>query len=153
MTAPLNELTSHPFVKELTEEQLRRLFPCARVIRFAPGAYVFRENASADTLYLLRSGRVTLEQQIPGQGTVQLENLRTGDVLGLSWIFPGGRWVADARAVETTEAVAVDASCLHATMNADPGLGLALAKQLIYQLYHRLERARLQRLDVYREGA
>ena len=37
-------------------------------------------------------------------------------------------------------------------MQADPALGLAIAMQLNHQLYLRLERVRMQRLDLYRTG-
>jgi hypothetical protein len=71
-------------------------------------------------------------------------------MLGLSWLFPGGHWILDARAVEATATIVLEAKRVRARMEADPALGLALAKHVIQQLYQRLERVRLQRLDVYR---
>ena len=87
----------------LTEPQLERLVRCASVLDVPAGAFVFREGGPADGFFLLRGGRVALEQQIPGQGTVQMETLRAGDILGFSWMFPPRAWTLDARAVEPTE--------------------------------------------------
>jgi CRP/FNR family cyclic AMP-dependent transcriptional regulator len=145
-------LRGHPFTRDLSEAQVDRLEPCVRPLRFPSGALVFREGAEADTLYLVVSGRVVLEQHVPGKGDLRVETLTGGDILGLSWLLPGGRWVLEARAVEPTEALALDAKALHAIMEGDAPLGLALAKHVIQQLYRRLEHVRLQRLDVYRAG-
>ena len=82
-----------------------------------------------------------------------METLRGGDVLGFSWMFEQGRWTLDARAVEPTELFALDGVCVKEQMQADPALGLAIAMQLNHQLYLRLERVRMQRLDLYRTGS
>ena len=145
-------LSEHPFAKGLSPQQLDALLPCARLARFPARRFVFREGEEADALYLLFSGRVVLEQHVPGRGEVAVENLGGGDLLGLSWLFPKGRWICDARAVEPTEAVVLDARCVHQRMSSDPALGFAVAQHLIHQLYQRLERVRLQRLDVYRSA-
>jgi CRP-like cAMP-binding protein len=146
----LDLLKTHPFCRGLSKAQVEALAPLAHLVRFPEGAFVFREASEADVLYLVVQGRVVLEQHVPGKGDVQLESLTGGDILGLSWLFPGGRWVLDARATQPTEAVALEAKSLHRLMDREPGLGLVLAKHIIGQLYQRLERVRLQRLDVYR---
>jgi len=146
-------LRRHPFARGLSDDLAQRLVPCARLTRFPEGAVIFREGGAADALYLIVSGRVALEQHVPGRGTLQMENLSGGDLLGLSWLFPGGRWTLDARAVEPTEALVLDAGALKALLDADAALGFAVSQHVIQQLYQRLERARLQRLDVYRGEA
>ena len=143
-------LKAHPFGRGLSDVQVNELVPCARPTRFPEGAFIFREGGEANAVYLLLNGRVVLEQHVPAKGNVQLESLTAGDMLGLSWLFPDGRWLLDARAVEPTETIMLDAKCVHARMNGDASLGLAIAKHVIHQLYQRLERVRLQRLDVYR---
>jgi CRP-like cAMP-binding protein len=146
----LARLRAHPFSRVLTETQLERLFRCGSVLELPPGAFVFREGEAADRFFLIRSGQVALEQHVPGRGTLQTETLGEGGVLGFSWLFEAGRWTLDARAVEASELYALDGDCVRGQMQADPALGLAIATQLIHQLYGRLERVRLQRLDVYR---
>lgn len=80
---------------------------------------------------------------------VQVENLGGGDILGLSWLFPDAHWALDARAVEPVEAFVLEAGCVRERMGEDPALGYALTAWLVEQLYLRLMRVRLQRLDVY----
>lgn len=146
-------LGRHPFTRGLSAAQVEKLIPCARLQSFQEGAAILREGGEADALYLILGGRVALEQHVPGKGAVQLEQLSGGDILGLSWLFPGGRWTLDGRALDATEVVVLDARGLQAQMNGDAALGLALSRYVIHQLYHRLERVRLQRLDVYRGAA
>jgi CRP-like cAMP-binding protein len=146
-------LKRHPFGRGLSDAQIDALVPCARLAPFPEGAVIFREGGDADALYLIVSGRVVLEQHVPAKGAIQLENLAAGDLLGLSWVVPGGHWGLDARAAEATVTILLDAKRVRARMDADPALGLALATHVVQQLHQRLERVRLQRLDVYRGDA
>ena len=152
MAADLAAVRAHPFGQVLSEPQLERLFRCGTVLNIPAGDPIFREGDIADRLFLIRSGRVTLEQQVTGRQPTQMETLEAGDVLGFSWLFETSPWTLDARAAEDTELFALDGACVRAEMQADPALGLAISGQLIHQLYHRLQRVRLQRLDVYRAG-
>ena len=81
-----------------------------------------------------------------------VETLSSGDILGLSWLFPRGRWTLDARCVEDVQAFALGAGGLRAQMTADQSLGLEVLTHVVQALYQRLMRVRLQRLDVYKAG-
>ena len=143
-------LREHRFLEDLTEEQTRYLVGCAKNAHFAPGAFLFREGDTADAFFLVRQGRVALEIHVPGRGPIEIESLGPNDVLGMSWFIPPYREHADARATETVVALAFDGACLRAKLDADHDLGFALARRLFERAYDRLERARLQRLDLYR---
>jgi CRP-like cAMP-binding protein len=139
----------HPFAHGLSLVQIEKLLPGLRREHYAEGASIFREGAPADALFLIVSGRVGLLQHVPGKGELQLESLTAGDLLGLSWLFPSEGWHLDARATESTEVLAFEAAFVRECMGEDPELGFVLARHIIHQLYQRLERVRLQRLDVY----
>jgi CRP-like cAMP-binding protein len=143
-------LWQHPFLRELDAEEIRFLVGCAANRRYEPGALVLHEGDAADTFFLLRSGRISLEVQTPGRGPLQLESLVAGDVLGWSWLFPSHCWQLDARVVEPVVAFAFDGRCLRERMASDPRLGFTITKLLLHQLYERLMRVRLQRMDLYR---
>lgn len=146
-------LSRHPLGRNLGADLLNKLVECARDARFREGELIFREGTPADTLFLLQQGRVALEQHIPGRGPLQVEELRAGDILGLTWMFPGEKWTLDARAVQPVESIALEAECVRDLMQGQPALSMPLATHLIERLYQRLVRARLQRLDVYRTEA
>jgi CRP/FNR family transcriptional regulator, cyclic AMP receptor protein len=143
-------LAEHPFVAGMSAADVEFLAGCTKNERFASGAYLFREDASAETLFLLRDGRVALESHSPGRGAVKLETLGPGEVLGWSAMFEPHRWHVDGRALEAVLAFAVDGRCLRDKMEREPVFGYAVTRRLLYQVHQRLERARLQQLDVYK---
>ncbi len=143
-------LRKHPFLSGLSDDEIRFLVGCAANRRFAPGEMLFREGDEASHFYLLRAGRVALEVNVPGRGPFQLQSCGEGEAVGWSWLFPPYRWQLDARAAEPVAVLAFDGRCLREKMEQDHRLGYALTKLMLYEVYQRLERARLQRLDVYR---
>ena len=145
----LQDLAEHPFVRTLSSAQIEWLAGCASLRVFRAGQLLLREGGEADSLLLIRRGRVSLEVNVPGRGVEQVESLREGDLAGLSWLFPPHRWQLDARALEAVEAIALDARCVRAKMEADHELAWSLGRQLLRELYERLGRVRLQRLDLY----
>ena len=143
-------LKEHPFVAGMSEAEVAFLAGCTKNARFDPGQYLFHEGAEADTLFLLRSGRVALESHAPGRGTAMLETLGSSDVIGWSTLFEPYRWDLDGRAIEATLAFAVDGRCLRGKLDGDAAFGYALTRRLLFHVHRRLEQARFQQLDVYR---
>lgn len=139
----------HPFLRDLSDERIHFIAGCATNVRVEEGGFLFREGHDAEALYLLRYGKVALEIHVPGKGTVPVETLGEGDVFGWSWLFPPFQWQVDARAVEMTRLLAFDAKCLRAKMAEDREFGYEITKRLLAAIYERLERVRLQRLDIY----
>jgi CRP/FNR family transcriptional regulator, cyclic AMP receptor protein len=142
-------LREHDFLQGLEGPQTASLVSCVKNLRFEPGAFLMREGETASTFSLLRQGRVVLEVDVPGKGPVVMESLGPGDILGLSWLFPPHRVHIDARAVEPVVTLAFDGGCLRGKMDGDHDLGFALTRRLLAETYKRLQRVRLQRLDVY----
>ena len=143
-------LKTHPFLEGMGVGELSFLAGCTKNQRFAAGEYLFREGTGADTLFLLRDGRVAVESHVPGRGAVKVETVGAGDVLGWSALFPPHRWHVDGRALEPTLAFAVDGRCLRDKIDREPAFGLSVTRRLLYLVHRRLERARLQQLDVYK---
>jgi len=122
---------------------------CARNVRFEAGTYALREGGDGDQLYLIRQGSVALEVTAPGRPPFVFATLHEGDVLGASWLVPPYRWMFDARAIESTRAIALDARCLRDKCEADHDLGYELMKRFLPVLVGRLQATRLQLLDLY----
>ncbi|MFC6689274.1 cyclic nucleotide-binding domain-containing protein [Jhaorihella thermophila] len=142
-------IRAHPFFAGLSDAFSELIGGCARNVVFAEGDHLFRQGEEADALYLLRSGQVALEITAPGRGTMTFLTLGPGDVVGVSWLVPPYRWSYDARVVEPTRAIAMDAHCLRRKCEDDPALGYELMKRFVPVLSQRLQAARLQMLDVY----
>jgi CRP/FNR family cyclic AMP-dependent transcriptional regulator len=138
-----------PLFDGLASEHAELIAGCAANTHFRAGQFLFREGGQADTFYLLRHGRVVLETFVPGRGSLAIETIEEGDVVGWSWLFPPYRWHLDARALEDVGAVSFDGACLRGKCTADDGLAAALYSRFAEVLVDRLDATRVRLLDVY----
>ncbi len=142
-------LTDSPFFHGLDEAVITLVAGCATTARFDDGEMLFRAGQSADTFFVIRHGRVAVELHNPSRGTITLDTVHDGEVVGWSWLIPPYLWMFDARAIEPTSAVAFDGACLRGKCDKDPALGYALMRQVSQVMYERLQAARVQMLDMY----
>ncbi|MBE3035023.1 MAG: cyclic nucleotide-binding domain-containing protein [Actinobacteria bacterium] len=142
-------LAGQPFLQGLQPQQVDLIVGCASNVRFEPGELVFRAGDEANHFYVVRSGRVSVEVIAPQYGAITIETVGEGDLLGWSWLIPPFQWHFDARALNLTRAIALDARCLRGKCDADPALGYELLKRFAQVMEQRLEATRLQLLDLY----
>ncbi len=142
-------LAEHRLFAGLGQEFIDLAAGCAKNTRFNADEYLFHAEDPADWIYLVRHGRVAMEVAAPGRGAVQFETVGEGEIVGLTWLLPPYRWGYDARALELTRALALDARCLRDKCEADHHLGYALLKRFLPVLVQRLQATRFQMLDVY----
>ena len=141
-------LPEHPFFAELEPAALELAAGCAVNVRFRPGEFLFHEGDPADTFYVLRRGRVSIQMRTPTQDVV-LDTAQDGDVVGWSWLIAPYRWTFDARATEDTNAIAFDGVCLRGKCEGDAALGYALLQRVVQVMSGRLQSARVRLLDLY----
>lgn len=142
-------LGEHKMFAGLGQPFLELAAGCAKNVVFNADDYLFHAEDPADWIYLIRHGRVALEITTPHRGAIQFETVGEGDLVGLTWLLPPYRWGYDARAIELTRALALDASCLRNKCETDHSLGYEILKRFLPVLVQRLQAARLQMLDVY----
>jgi CRP/FNR family transcriptional regulator, cyclic AMP receptor protein len=142
-------LAEHPFFSGLDGAFIKLACGCAKNARFEAEQYIAHEGDAADQFYLVRQGRVALQISAPGRGAAVFLTLGPGDVFGVNWLAPPYRWSYDARALEVTRAIAMDARCLRDKCESDHALGYDLMKRLMPVLIERLHATRLQFLDLY----
>ncbi len=151
MIAGLGRIVSeHPFFAGLGEEFQELIAGCATNVRFEAGEHIFREDDPADHFFLIREGKVELEFKEKDQPVLTFQTLGEGEILGESWLAPPYTFHFDARAVDRTRLIAIDAQCLRTKCEENHDLGWDLMKRFVPVLSDRLQAARLQALDVYR---
>ncbi len=139
----------HPFFAGFPPEYSQLVADCARNHRFEAEQYLFHEGEPANEFFLIRHGKVALEISAPGCAPVIIATLGAGEIVGASWLIPPYRWTFDARAMELTRAIGVDAACLRGKCEADHHLGYEMMKRFLPIFVKRLHATRLQILDVY----
>lgn len=144
-------LQEQSFLRGMEPRHLDLLVGCAFNVRFDPNDFLVREGREAHLFYIIRSGHVSIETHSPGRGPICIQTLGEGDVLGWSWLMPPYTWQFDARALQLTRALALDATCLLAKCDEDHDLGYEIMKRFSNVIVQRLRATHLQLVDI-REG-
>ena len=109
---------------------------------FKEGDLILNEGDPANRFYLILDGRVELESRELGTGSVQIQTLGKGDVLGWSWLFPPYYWHFDARAVVSTKAIFFYGTRLRELCGDNHDLGYELMMRVSEIIIKRLQAAR-----------
>src|SRR5581483_10393027 len=98
MKAIANVLSGSPILQGMSTGSLEILEECAKNASFEEGQLLFGPGQAADEFYILRSGEVGLV--VPYEhGSIEVQKLHKGEILGWSWMLPPYRWVLQARAL------------------------------------------------------
>ncbi|MBI4559117.1 MAG: cyclic nucleotide-binding domain-containing protein [Candidatus Hydrogenedentes bacterium] len=142
-------LADHPFMKGLDAFHIAQLAEMASTATFSASQYIFRSGDFADRCYLLRQGHVAVEIFDARRGPIIVETIGEPNVIGWSWLVEPYNWCFDARAVELTRAVVLDAAQLRNACENDHRFGFEILKRFTQVFAQRLHAARFQLLDVY----
>lgn len=142
-------LAEQPIFSDLGDDMFALVAGCARNEHFGVDQYLFRTGEPADRFFLVRRGLVALELVRTAGATLILDTVSTGGIVGLSWLVPPFRWNLDARAVEETSAVSIDAACLRRKCDEEPRVGYLLLQRVSGAMYQRMQGARVRMADVY----
>lgn len=123
----------------------------ATEVRFVPGESIFRQRETADGFYLIETGEVSLEYELPGK-TVLIQKIGPGELLGLSWLFEPHRWEFTAIAASAVSAKFLAASDVRDACERDPRLGYKLMEAIAKVMTERLQATR-HKLRVFVERA
>ncbi|GAB1646316.1 cyclic nucleotide-binding domain-containing protein [Krasilnikovia sp. MM14-A1259] len=118
-------------------------------VSYRTGERLFAEGGVADRFWLIRTGSVALDMQVPGRGEQVIETLSADTVLGWSWLHPPYRWHFGAVAREATTTVAFDAAAVRERCADDPAFGYAILRCFTPVIIERLMATRLRVLDLY----
>jgi CRP/FNR family cyclic AMP-dependent transcriptional regulator len=135
-------LAAHPFLRGMAAGHLDALAPAASDITFPAGYRIFEEGGFASKFWLIQSGHVVLDMDVPGDGRVIIDNAGRGELLGCSWLVPPYRWAFGAVCAGAVEAFEFDASAVRARCAADPVFGYELTGRLIRVIARRLQNTR-----------
>lgn len=142
-------LTEHPFTQGMDPKHLKMMADIVGYQRFEAGKRIFQEGEPAERLYLIVSGTVDLEVFNLNQGTIPIQTLVAGEVLGSSWFVPPYRWKFDARAEKPVDTLVFDARLLLELFDKHNDFGYDFMKRMATIVDQRLNAAKEQLLDMY----
>lgn len=123
----------------------------ATEVREPSGTVLFHEGAPANALWLLCSGSVALDMQVPARGAVRLQTLGPRDLLGWSALVGDGAMSTTATVTEDSQLLKLPAERIKDICISDHTLGYAVMGYVARTVANRLRGTRLQLLDLYSE--
>ena len=115
---------------ELAPEDLRALADAAERKRYRVGDYVFRQGDPAETMFLLKCGRVKLTKLNQDGGELILDIRQAGDFLGENMLNDDGDLPVSAIALEETLTCGFRQAGFEKLILAHPNIGLRVIKNL-----------------------
>ena len=137
-------LAAHPFLRGMSPDQLSVLAEAARDVTFPARHRLFEDGGHATGFWLIQSGHVSLDLHVPGEGSVIIETVGIGELLGWSWLFPPYTWAFGAVAATAVETFEFDAPTVRGRCAADPELGYEFSQRVARVLARRLEATRIR---------
>jgi CRP-like cAMP-binding protein len=135
-------LASQRFLHGLQAGQLDSLATTASEVMFPPGHRIFAEGGYADKFWLVESGHVAVDVQVPGESAAVIANVGMGGLLGWSWMVPSPTWAFGAVCVTEVKAYEFNAPAVRERCAADPELGAELIARMFQVVAARLQDTR-----------
>ena len=137
-------LATHPFLHGMSRDHLAVLAETATDVTFPVRHRLFEDGGGANRFWLIQSGQVALDLDVPGQVRMMVETIGMGELLGWSWLFPPYRWAFGAVAASPVEAFEFDARAVRTSCESDPALGYEVTRRLARVVTKRLHATRVR---------
>jgi len=142
MEVTTSALERQRFLHGLRAEQLDALAATASEVMFPAGHRIFAEGGHVGSFWLIESGYVALDVQVPGERPVIIGTVGIGGLLGWSWLLPPYQWAFGAVCVTEVTAIEFRAAAVRDRCAADPDLGHELTQRMFEVLAERLQGTR-----------
>jgi len=142
MEVTASVLAGQRFLHGMRADQLDALAATASEVMFPAGHRIFAEGGYTGSFWLIESGHVTLDVQVPGESPAVIETVGIGGILGWSWLLPPYQWAFGAVCVTEVKAIEFSAAAVRERCAADPVLGYELTRRLYQVLAERLQNTR-----------
>lgn len=141
--------TNHYILGALSPDHGARLLRLGHEVTFPRSSVVFHQEDQADRFWIIRTGYVALDLQVPGLRTPVFETVGPVELLGWSWMFEPHRWSFGAQTLGPVEAYEFEAAAVRSAWREDRDFGFALLEQVAATIANRLTSARGRLLTLY----
>jgi len=149
----MNEQAWHGgFLDKFSPPIREKLLSLSEPFRFKAGDDIICEGDFSQYLYVVKSGRVAVEVNMPPKGRRTIRTGETGDMISWSAVVEPHRATASLRAVQDTEAIGIKGELLIIECHKDCQLGFEFYRALTEVIAGRLNATRLQFVNVYSVG-
>ncbi len=128
---PSEDLKQIVILSYLTNDMIATLQPIIELLTFKEGEPVFREGGLADRFYMLKRGKVLLEQTLSDTVMVSLGSVKPGYSFGWSAMLDSETYTSSAVCSETSEVFATRAKNLKNLLDTDHAMGCLIYQSLL----------------------
>lgn len=140
--------TDHNAADDVLESQLVDVFGTSQAaqsflgflerLEVEKGAYIIREDDEPNDLYLVESGRVTVQINLAGEDTLRFKTMGAGAVVGEMGLYLGQQRSASVVADDLTVAYRLTSTALNKMQETAPALAAAFHTHMVRLLAERL---------------
>lgn len=124
-----SDLKKNEFMHSLTDEMLEKLMPITAVLEVNSGEMIFNEGDPAEDFYMVKSGKVLLEQKLSDEIMVTVSSIDPGEAFGLSVLLNRDERSMSAICNESATIFVINRNSLLNLMEENHSLGYLIMKQ------------------------
>ena len=145
----IKTLQENRFLHDIDSAHLEQIAKIAQICDFDAGDEVFREGQTAKNVYLVVSGKLSLELSPATAYRKQLVSVGPGEMLGWSSMVERPQFAASAVVVKPTRLVQIDGERLRVMCDDDPQFGYEFMRRTMRVLASRLSATWTQLSHLY----
>ncbi len=131
MTVAREDLKQIFMLRYLSDEMLDKLIPIAQLVHFEKRELIFRQGEKSRHFYMLKEGKVILEQRITDKIAVSVSAIKPGNSFGWSAMLDGEEYTIDAVCAEPCKVFTLRDKEIKALFEEDHSLGFIMSQQLL----------------------
>ena len=133
------DLKKMVIMTHLKDDMLNRIISITDVLTFEDQEIILRQGDIADRFYMVKRGKVLLEQRIAENVTVSVGSIKPGFAFGWSTMIEEGYFTTDAVCAEPCEIFSMAGNKIRALCDKDPYMGYLLTRRLLVILKKRYD--------------
>jgi len=131
MTVAREDLKQIFMLGYLNDEMLDKLIPITQLVFFEKRESIFRQGEKSRHFYMLKEGKVILEQRITDKIAVSVSAIKPGNSFGWSAMLDGEEYTIDAICAEPCKVFTLRDKEIKALFEKDHSLGFMMSQQLL----------------------
>jgi CRP-like cAMP-binding protein len=136
------------FLQDVAEEHLKQLAAVSQFVELPEGKVVFRQGEPASHIFVVVSGKVSLELCAPSIGCRRILTVGEGELLGWSPVLEQ-TLTATARTMTPVETIEINAGQIITMCEHDTRFGYFIMRHVALSLAKRLNATRMQLFDAF----
>ncbi len=145
-----DDLKKIEFFADLTEEELRAIQQICKEEGYRAGDFIFREDTLAEHLYVLKSGKVSIDIRVANDRYLSVFTVsRFAEPFGWSALVVPFRFSASARCIEDSTIFSIDGKRLMALIERDYRMGFLIMRRIARVISERVRETRLQLIHTF----